>query len=72
MLLVSPTTVTPALNALKVHSGAQLQTNASLSVDKTQHTVPVLAHVSAIQDLDFCQDHAKPAPQTTSSPMDIA
>lgn len=70
VLLVSPTTATPALNALKAHSGAQLPTGASSSAAKTQPTLP--AHVSATQGSDCSQDPARAAPSTTSSPTDIA
>lgn len=72
MLLVSPTTATAALDALKVPSGARLPTSASSSAAKTQHTVQVQVPASATQDLDFSQDHARAAQSTTSSPTDIA
>lgn len=72
MLLVSPTSATPAPDALKAHYGAQLPTSASSSAAKTQSTVPVPVPVSATQVLDSSQDLAKGAQSTTSSPMDTA
>ena len=70
--LVSPTIQECARDALKVHSGAPLLINASSSADKTQPTPPQPANVSATQDSDCSQDHARAAQSTTSSPMDTA
>lgn len=70
--LVSPTSAIPAQDVLRVPFGAQLPTNASSSVVKTQPTVQVPAHVSATQASDFSQDHAVSAPTDISSLKDTA
>lgn len=70
--LVSPTIRECARDALKVHSGAPLLINASSSADKTQPTPPQSANVSATQDSDYFQVHAKPALIITSFRTDTA
>jgi hypothetical protein len=54
-------------DVLKVLSGAQQQTDVSLSVVKMQHILQLLKPVSATQDLDFLIMSANHAHKTTSS-----